>query len=338
MIKTRVLLILSGLLLNSCTIFNNNDSTPSSENNVGDNSKGDKKYTITWVVDQDKRITTVLDGQTPKYGSTPTKARTAEYTYTFVGWNTSSTATSGIDIPKATQDQTYYAIFSATKNKYKITFKVEGVEDKQIEFEYGVMPDYGMVPTKESTIDTEYYFSDWNPKLESVSSNATYTAVFKSKTRQYTITYALNEDIIVDKIKCNYNTNANSIKEPSYSNLRLKVDRFFRFTRNGITYDFNGWETKEDVKSDKTYYATGPQVDNPESKTKYFGFTYSRDSKSVYTKTLVGNSNDSTVELYNEKGEKLSENGVIFFTETGSHWVRLGDKNYSRNYTIDQSL
>jgi uncharacterized repeat protein (TIGR02543 family) len=68
----------------------------------------------------------VAYGTSPSYDSvTPTKAATAQYTYTFIGWNTDPTATTGTleaNLPSVTGDVTYYAIFSETTNEYTVTW------------------------------------------------------------------------------------------------------------------------------------------------------------------------------------------------------------------------
>ena len=58
----------------------------------------------------------VAYGEVPAYaGATPTKAATAQYTYTFKGWNPA------IDTVKA--DAEYVAQFDSTVNEYRIVFK-----------------------------------------------------------------------------------------------------------------------------------------------------------------------------------------------------------------------
>ena len=77
------------------------------------------KYTITFL-DEDG---TVLSSQQWNYGATPTcdeptKPATAQYTYTFAGWDP--------EITKVTGAATYTATYTFTLNTYDITFEVKG--------------------------------------------------------------------------------------------------------------------------------------------------------------------------------------------------------------------
>ncbi|MBP3667710.1 MAG: hypothetical protein J6K29_11765, partial [Clostridia bacterium] len=75
------------------------------------------KYTVTWIVDGETAKTEELEyGTLPSF--VPTKENTAEYTYTFSGWDKEITAVEG--------DVTYIGSFAAEKNKYTVTWVVDG--------------------------------------------------------------------------------------------------------------------------------------------------------------------------------------------------------------------
>ncbi|MBQ7123826.1 MAG: InlB B-repeat-containing protein, partial [Oscillospiraceae bacterium] len=148
------------------------------------------KYTVTWkngnsVLETDENVPY---GTTPEYnGETPTKAATAEFTYTFKGWTPA--------VSEVTGNITYNAEFTATVNEYTITFKNEDgtVLDEQT-VKYGDTPVYGgETPEKAATAQYTYTFDKWDKKVVSVTGDATYTATYSSTVNEYTITF-VNED------------------------------------------------------------------------------------------------------------------------------------------------
>ncbi len=75
------------------------------------------EYTITWLDDNDTPLgtTTFAYGATPVYPDVPpTKAATAEYSYTFAGWTP--------EIDNVIGDATYWATYTSTPIEYTITF------------------------------------------------------------------------------------------------------------------------------------------------------------------------------------------------------------------------
>ena len=131
-----------------------------------------RSYIITWLNEDGSLIdqTTVEYGQTPTHAN-PTKAATAEYTYTFAGWTPKVVA--------ATGDATYKASFTATKNKYLIVFQDEdGTELKSGQVEYGEMPIAPAAPSKPADSEYIYTFAGWTPKIVIVTKEATYTATY----------------------------------------------------------------------------------------------------------------------------------------------------------------
>jgi hypothetical protein len=111
------------------------------------------------------------------------KEATAEYTYTFAGWDNTPVAVTG--------DATYTATFDATKNLYTITW-IDGDDNilKTEQVAYGETPEYvGETPTKTETAQYSYEFNNtWSPEVVAVTGDATYTAQFTSIVRKYTIT------------------------------------------------------------------------------------------------------------------------------------------------------
>lgn len=145
-----------------------------------------KKYNIIFQNDDGTVLqeSKVKKGDTPVYeGDNPTKASTAEYSYTWNGWDP--------EIAPASQDQTYTATYQSTKRSYTIRFVNEdGTElDSQV-LEYGATPVYaGQTPEKAATAQYSYTFGGWSPAISSVVGDATYTATYQEVLRSYSITF-----------------------------------------------------------------------------------------------------------------------------------------------------
>lgn len=167
----------------------------------------------------------VEHGGTPKYtGSTPTKPSTAEYSYSFSGWNPS--------IGAITSNITYTAQFTATKRKYTInTSATNGVVSGGGTYEYGTS-----ITLTASPADG-YKFEKWsdgntqNPRGITVTGNATYTAQFTEN--KYTIAFNGNG---------NTGGSMSSLTNVGYDDSKTLTAN--AFTKTG--YTFNGWNTKAD--------------------------------------------------------------------------------------------
>lgn len=155
---------------------------------VANYDKTKREYTITWLNDDNLLIdkTKVVYGEVPTHADA-TKTSTAEWNYTFTGWDKTPVA--------VTEDATYKATFSAEKREYTITWK-NG--DATIEIDsnvpYGTTPSFdSATPAKAATAQYTYTFSGWDPAIVPVAGDATYTAQFNQTARPYTITW-LNYD------------------------------------------------------------------------------------------------------------------------------------------------
>lgn len=145
------------------------------------------KYTITFV---DEDGTTVLKSSEVEYGATPTspadptKAATAQYTYTFAGWSPEIVAVTG--------EATYTATYNSEVNKYTITFVDEDGTTvlKSSEVEYGMMPVVPADPIKAVTEEYSFAFAGWVPEIVEVTAAATYTATYNSTLIKTTISDA----------------------------------------------------------------------------------------------------------------------------------------------------
>ncbi|MBQ3520033.1 MAG: InlB B-repeat-containing protein, partial [Clostridia bacterium] len=198
------------------------------------------KYTVTWVDGDGKTLKTeqVAYGETPAYtGETPTKTATAQYTYTFTGWDKEIVAVTG--------DATYTAQYSSAVNKYTITWIVEGVTETQT-YEYGATPTHAD-PTKAADAQYTYTFAGWTPAIEAVTGDATYTAQFDSTVNEYTITF-VDEDgtTVLDTQTLAYG------ETPSYDGETPTKEADAQYT-----YTFKDWTPEiVAVTGEATYTAT----------------------------------------------------------------------------------
>ena len=150
------------------------------------------RYTVTFNVDGTETCADYYYGAVPAYGGeTPALDGGAQYTYTFLGW-TAEPADPGAQVtfyttlPAVTCDATYYPYFGATVNSYDITFIVDGAETVQ-SFPYGATPEFGATPAKDATAQYTYTFSGWEPAIEAVTGEATYTAQFDETLNRYPV-------------------------------------------------------------------------------------------------------------------------------------------------------
>lgn len=136
-----LILLVTSLLLVLCACGKNKndkndqnepDETPKTEQEVQVPT-----YTVAWVDENGKTLST----QTVKEGSLPSYTYdvkdTAEWDYTFNGWAASAGGEKLSNIPASTADATYYALVSAVKQVYTVSFNTLGgsvVESQSVEY------------------------------------------------------------------------------------------------------------------------------------------------------------------------------------------------------------
>ena len=176
----------------------------------------------------------------PNYGANPTKAADAQYTYTFKGWTPK--------VKTVTGDAVYTAVYEKAVNKYTVTWKNDDGSvlrtDKNVE--YGTMPNYGANPTKAADAQYTYTFKGWTPKIETVTGDAVYTAVYDKAVNKYTIKWVNWDDSEVrTDTEVAYGTELEAPANPT------------READAEYTYTFAGWTPEvETVTGDATYQAT----------------------------------------------------------------------------------
>lgn len=199
------------------------------------------KYEISFRNDDgtDLQKDSIEHGKKPTYnGITPTKAATAQYTYTFAGWNPT--------IVEATQDQVYTAYYDQKVRSYIIAFtNYDGQVLQSQELEYGTMPSYTETPIRPATAQYTYTFKGWDHTIETVSGADTYVAQYDSTVNIYHIVFN-NYD---GSELASYDLPYGSMPEYSNGTPTKSEDKQY-------TYTFTGWDkTISSVTGDATYTA-----------------------------------------------------------------------------------
>ena len=132
--------------------------------------------------------TVVEEGKTATYtGPTPTRAETAEATYTFSGWDQ--------PLENITSDCVRVAQYTETlkpvTNYYKVTFKnYNDTLLQEVTVEEGHTAVYtGQTPTKPNTPTHQYTFTGWDASLENITSDCVRVAQFSETQTKYTVSF-----------------------------------------------------------------------------------------------------------------------------------------------------
>ena len=151
-------------------------------------------------------------------GDPHTKETTAQYTYTFKGWN--------VEFTNAVDDFDYYAVYDSVVRSYTIVFNnFDGSKIESGSFKYGVIPSCSKTPTRTATAEWTYLHKGWKPALDYVTGEATYVATYDSSKVEYKVTFMNGVDVIDEQIV----PYGEAAVEPT------------NVTRDG--YKFTGWNT-----------------------------------------------------------------------------------------------
>jgi hypothetical protein len=108
----------------------------------------------------------------------PTKPSTAQYQYTFSGYESIGDSPELTAHSTVTRDAEYRATYVEETRKYPIKF----IDDEKIieeqEVEYGETPDAPDVPIEKVVENCTYKFAGWDPEIETVTGEATYKATY----------------------------------------------------------------------------------------------------------------------------------------------------------------
>ncbi len=212
-----------------------------------------RTYTVIWKNGEDTLETdkNVPYGTMPTYdGETPTKAATAQYTYTFDKW------TPEVDV--VTGDITYTATFNEVVNTYTVLWKNYngGVLQADFDVPYGTTPVYKETPpTKPEDNDYVYNFIGWLPKVSTIEGDTVYVAQYEaiSKTGKYTVTWVNRDGTVLEK-----DENVPFGTMPEYNGETPTLP-----ATEDCTYEFIGWTPLvSTVRGDITYTANYREIRN----------------------------------------------------------------------------
>lgn len=256
-----------------------------------------KSYTVTWNANGgtvSPASTTKTHGSTLGTLPTPTRASTAEYSYTFAGWFTA--ATGGTQITASTtvtKDVTYYAHWTATKRSYTATFNGNGggtPSPSTITKEYNTA--LGTLPT---CTRTGYTFLGWYTASSGGTKISTTTVVTKDITyyaqwsiNSYTLTFNPNGGTVTPTSKnLEYNSAYGTLPTPT------------RASDAQYTYTFAGWYTAATGGTQVTAATKMAAKDT----TVYAHWTSNTRSYTVSYQTTYGTLNKTSQSVaYNSKG------------------------------------
>ena len=164
----KLFLLMLALAITLCVFVScGNDETPETPPTTegGNTETPPVKYTITWKAEDGTTLKSeeVTEGQMPAY--TYEKADTAEWDYTVEGWSMTEGGEVLTSIPKANANATYYAIVSQVKQKYTVTFDLQGGEAEipPVTVEYGQTVE---MPTEKPLFDG-HKFMGWSSQANS---------------------------------------------------------------------------------------------------------------------------------------------------------------------------
>lgn len=267
-------------------------------------------------------------GSVPTYsGNTPTKASTAQYNYTFAGWDKSVVAVTGEAI--------YTAKFTESVRSYTVTWKnADGTVLKTDTVKYGSTPSYsGSTPTKAATAQYTYTHSGWTPSVGAVTGNVTYTATFTATVNKYTITWKFGSK--TQTTQCVYGSTPTP---PSGFEVGAS------YTEDGLTYTCTSWGNIVTPTSNTTYTATvqgSGSITSRFTKVGWHGSYYSA-SESAWTQFINGTGEVSSssneyyiAHLYGYDFRKLQSLNNVTITDIKASITGRKYRDSSSNYSFN---
>lgn len=169
---------------------------------------------------------------TPKAPANPTREATAEYTYTFAGWDP--------EVGPISEDTVYTATYTSTVNQYTVSIAPNDVSYGTVD-ENSITVDYGTAISAEgnvltiwtehitATAETGYVFSSWGTLPETVTENLSITATFETEVEPtWPITITFN---VVDESDSGASVSPSTATIPAWA--------------TGIRFSSTSWRTPD---------------------------------------------------------------------------------------------
>ncbi len=302
-------------------------------------------YAITFVDEDGSTILDgpkdVVEGVVPTYnGETPTKAATAQYTYTFDGWSPTLYA--------ADKAQTYTATYSSTVKQY--TLNVEAGDNGSVSG--GGIYDYGTNQEITATADDGYHFVQWqdgntdNPRtinVTNVTAATTYTATFAANTTPEIELYDNSDASVYTNLLSTYagqavnvtlkrtfnanrwatlclpfdfDTYGSALDGRVYELLECNVDNQTGMT---ITFALAPYENGVDIVAGKPYLVL---IDNKLTDPRFEGVTLTSFTPLTVSKTYVNFVANIPQTTLTEKEDIFINNNRLYYPKAGGSPLR----------------
>ncbi len=146
------------------------------------------KCTVTFIYGDGQTAHVTVDYGTAAEAPTEglEKAETAQYTYTFAGWDQ--------DLSSITSDMTVNAIYTENLRQYTVTFVYGDGKTMEVIVDYGsgaTAPAEGLEKTE--TVQYTFAFAGWDKDFANITENTTVNAVYTETLRRYTVTFTYGD-------------------------------------------------------------------------------------------------------------------------------------------------
>ncbi len=184
-----------------------------------------KTYSVAFF-DWDK---TPLKSEIVEYGATvtppdePQRTSTAQFRYTFSGWNA--------DCSCITKNLEILALYTETINTFTVTFQDwDGSIIKTEIVEYGAAATAPIAPQRVSTAQYSYTFSVWDGVFNNITEDIAAIAQYNSVTNKYKVTFQNWDDTIIECQTVEYGKAATAPPNPEKDGATfLEWDKAFDF-------------------------------------------------------------------------------------------------------------